>query len=200
MLLRLTKQFRFEMAHALPAYEGKCRNIHGHSYKLFVTVEGVPLQEKDAPTDGMVLDFHLLSQIVTRLVVDPFDHALVLPSTDYTKAHHTPPAGAPTPSPTHGTSYNPVGMPTPSPTQGTSYNHAGMPSTGPAVATTPTLQSLQTKFGSYPAKLILVGFQPTTENLLMHFASLLSGHLPSNVRLHSLRLYETETSCAELIL
>ena len=42
MKLRLTKAFGFEMAHALTGYDGKCCNIHGHSYKLFVTIEGEP--------------------------------------------------------------------------------------------------------------------------------------------------------------
>ena len=56
MLLRLTKRFTFEMAHALPSYSGKCHNIHGHSYKLFVTVEGEPSLAEGSPT-GMVIDF-----------------------------------------------------------------------------------------------------------------------------------------------
>ena len=57
-----------------------------------------------------------------------------------------------------------------------------------------------TQLGGYAAKLILVDFQPTSENLLLHFARLLNGQLPAGTRLHSLKLYETETSCAELIL
>ena len=75
MLLRLTKRFTFEMAHALPAYEGKCHNIHGHSYKLFVTVEGTPLQQQGASNDGMVLDFSAIKNIVQQHIVEPFDHA-----------------------------------------------------------------------------------------------------------------------------
>ncbi len=149
MLLRLTKQFSFEMAHALPAYEGKCHNIHGHSYKLFVTVEGAPLQQQGAPTDGMVLDFHQLKEIVNLHIVEQFDHALVLPRKGQEQDDNTD-----------------------SPTQ----------------------------LGGYAAKLILVDFQPTSENLLLHFARLLNGQLPAGTRLHSLKLYETETSCAELIL
>ena len=144
MTLRLTKQFSFEMAHALPAYEGKCRNIHGHSYKFFVTVEGTPLSQDGAPTDGMVLDFHSLKECVEKHIIEAFDHALVLPR----------------------------------------LKNAS-PDTG---------------LGGYGAKLILVDFQPTTENLLIHFARLLDGQFPPGVRLHSLKLYETETSCAELIL
>ena len=73
MILRLTKEFSFEMAHALPAYEGKCRNIHGHSYRLFVTVEGTPLMQDGSPTDGMVMDFHSLKECVEESIVEPFD-------------------------------------------------------------------------------------------------------------------------------
>ena len=143
MLLRLTKQFSFEMAHALPAYEGKCHNIHGHSYRLFVTVEGIPLDRQGASTEGMVMDFHALKEFVVEHIVEPFDHALVLPR---------------------------------------SNGQSGFP------------------IGDYATKLIWVNFQPTAENLLIHFSRLLEGKLPEGVRLHSLKLYETETSCAELIL
>jgi 6-pyruvoyltetrahydropterin/6-carboxytetrahydropterin synthase len=52
----------------------------------------------------------------------------------------------------------------------------------------------------FAAKLIWVDFQPTTENLLLHFARLLNGTIPTGTHLHSLKLYETESSCAELIL
>ena len=40
--IRITKQFNFETGHALYGYDGACRNVHGHSYKLFVTVIGLP--------------------------------------------------------------------------------------------------------------------------------------------------------------
>lgn len=146
MLLRLTKQFTFEMAHALPAYEGKCRNIHGHSYKLFVTVEGTPLCRQGAPTDGMVVDFGVIKRVVEEHIVSVFDHALVLPRLE------------------------------------------GKPLDG------------EESLGGFAARIIPVDFQPTTENLLLHFARLLDGKLPEGARLHALKLYETETSCAELVL
>lgn len=139
MKLRLTKEFSFDMAHALTGYDGKCRNIHGHTYHLFVTVEGEPLSDQASPKDGMVVDFNQLKQIVTDKIVEPFDHALVLSKT-------TP---------------LPIDMDT---------------------------------------KLIITDFQPTSENLIIHFSKILLTEFPDNVRLHSLKLYETETSCAELIL
>jgi len=78
--IRITKEFKFETAHALPGYDGLCKNIHGHSYELLVTVAGYPIEEKDHPKRGMVMDFGDLKKIVRKLIVEPFDHALVLRS------------------------------------------------------------------------------------------------------------------------
>lgn len=139
MLIRLTKEFEFQMAHALSGYDGKCRNIHGHNYRLQVTVEGQPTQDAGSAKNGMVVDFGDIKRIVNQYVIEPFDHAFVV-------AEGSPFAG----------------------TEGT--------------------------------KLLVVPFQPTSENLLLHFAGLLEGRFPEGVALHSLRLWETTTSCAELIL
>lgn len=76
--IRITKEFRFEMAHALLGYDGPCRNVHGHSYEISVTVIGRPIPEKGHPKLGMVMDFGDLKKIVKSQVVDLFDHALVL--------------------------------------------------------------------------------------------------------------------------
>ncbi|HFB99685.1 MAG TPA: 6-carboxytetrahydropterin synthase [Phaeodactylibacter sp.] len=76
--VQLCKIFNFETAHALLNYDGLCKNIHGHSYKLYVTVEGIPLQKENHPKDGMVMDFKDLKKIVKEKIVTPFDHALVL--------------------------------------------------------------------------------------------------------------------------
>ena len=74
----LTKIFHFEAAHALAGYDGKCRNIHGHSYELRVTVKGMPLNEPGNPKNGMVIDFHDLKQIVAQVIVDKLDHAFII--------------------------------------------------------------------------------------------------------------------------
>lgn len=74
----LTRKFTFEMAHALRGYDGLCRQIHGHSYKLYITVEGTPCTDIHNPKLGMVMDFSDLKRIVTDLVVDLYDHALVV--------------------------------------------------------------------------------------------------------------------------
>jgi 6-pyruvoyltetrahydropterin/6-carboxytetrahydropterin synthase len=76
--IRLTKEFGFEMAHALYGHDGLCKNIHGHSYKLFVTVLGEPLNEKGNPKQGMVMDFTDLKNIVKSEIVDKLDHALMV--------------------------------------------------------------------------------------------------------------------------
>ena len=76
--IRLTKEFSFEAAHALDGYDGPCREIHGHSYRLFVTVKGHPSEDSRDPKYGMVMDFGILKRIVQEEVVSTFDHALVL--------------------------------------------------------------------------------------------------------------------------
>ena len=75
--IRITKQFSFETGHALFGYDGKCRNVHGHSYKLSVTVIGSPIEEKGAVKLGIVIDFTDLKKIVKEEIVDVFDHATV---------------------------------------------------------------------------------------------------------------------------
>jgi 6-pyruvoyltetrahydropterin/6-carboxytetrahydropterin synthase len=75
--IRITKQFSFETGHALYGYDGKCKNVHGHSYKLFVTVIGSPNEDKNNVKYGMVIDFTDLKKIVKEEVVDVFDHATV---------------------------------------------------------------------------------------------------------------------------
>jgi len=78
--IRVTKEFTFEMAHALLGYDGSCKYIHGHSYGLSVTVIGKPNKNENDPKLGMVIDFGDLKRIVKETVVDQFDHALVLNS------------------------------------------------------------------------------------------------------------------------
>ncbi len=138
MKMLLTKKFTFEMAHALEGYDGKCANMHGHSYHLEVTVEG---DVNDNTESGMLLDFHTLKELVQRTIVDHFDHALVLKS----------------------------GSPMATMAQG-------------------------------QPNLVEVPFNPTTENLLLYFANLIKPQLPPQAHLHSIRLAETETSVAELVL
>lgn len=78
MKIRISKEFSFEMAHALDGYDGLCRNIHGHSYKLTVTLAGEPISDIASPKFGMVMDFGDLKKIVQQAIVNRFDHAFVV--------------------------------------------------------------------------------------------------------------------------
>lgn len=80
-IIRLTKEFSFEAAHALGGYDGPCREIHGHSYRLFVTIKGTPSTDPMNPKQGMVMDFGVLKKIVNEEIISRFDHALVLRTT-----------------------------------------------------------------------------------------------------------------------
>jgi len=139
--IRITKKFSFDMAHALLDYDGLCRNVHGHTYKLAVTLIGCPNDLQGDPKLGMVIDFSDLKSIVKQPIVDVFDHALVLP-----EGHIAIPSMM-------------------------SCNDAG--------------------------KTIVLPFQPTCENLVVHFVEMIKNKLPKGVLLYSLRLHETPTSYAE---
>lgn len=140
--IRITKQFNFETGHALYGYDGKCRNVHGHSYKLSVTVIGTPITATDHVKLGMVIDFGDLKKIVKEDIVDVFDHATV-------------------------------------------FNR-----------NTPHIE-LAKDLKDRGHNVILVNYQPTSENMVIDFADKIRARLPENVRLHSVRLQETETSFAE---
>lgn len=82
--VRITKRYTFEAAHSLPNYEGKCSHLHGHSYKLEVTVSGIIDSEEiveafqnDEPIlaeCGMVIDFSTLKRCI-KSVVEVYDHS-----------------------------------------------------------------------------------------------------------------------------
>ena len=76
-MIRITKSFSFETGHALYGYDGLCKNVHGHSYKLSVTVIGRPIDDSNHVKYGMVIDFKDLKKIVKEEIVDVFDHATV---------------------------------------------------------------------------------------------------------------------------
>ena len=140
--IRITKQFSFETGHALYGYDGKCKNVHGHSYKLSVTVAGTPSTDASHVKFGMVIDFGDLKKIVKEEVVDQFDHATV-------------------------------------------FNQ-----------NTPHIE-LAKELKSRDHHVILVDYQPTSENMVIDFAARIKSRLPSNIELHSLKLQETESSFAE---
>ena len=140
--IRITKQFSFETGHALYGYDGKCKNVHGHSYKLSVTVIGTPISDNKNVKFGMVIDFSDLKKIVREEIVDHFDHATV-------------------------------------------FNK-----------NTPHVE-LANELKNRDHHVILVDYQPTSENMVIDFAKKISDRLPNNIQLHSLKLQETESSFAE---
>lgn len=78
MKIRVTKEFKFEAAHALDGYDGKCKDIHGHNYHLKVTFMGVPIKDKTLSTSGMVVDFGDIKEFLNQKIKPIFDHRLIL--------------------------------------------------------------------------------------------------------------------------
>ena len=140
--IRITKKFRFEAAHALYGYDGKCKNIHGHNYNLFVTIIGVPLKDDSNPKYGMVMDFGDLKKIVNSEIVDKFDHSVIFNKNSPHK-------------------------------------------------------KLADELIKNSHKVILADYQPTIEEMVIDFANRISSKLPSEIKLHCLKLEETETSYSE---
>ncbi|EIA09248.1 6-pyruvoyl trahydropterin synthase family protein [Flavobacterium frigoris] len=140
--IRITKKFSFETGHALYGYDGKCKNVHGHSYKLSVTVIGSPIVNRNDVKFGMVIDFTDLKKIVKEEIVDQFDHATV-------------------------------------------FNE-----------TTPHVE-LAKELISRGHHVILVDYQPTSENMVVDFSQRIIARLPDGIKLFSLKLQETESSFAE---
>jgi 6-pyruvoyltetrahydropterin/6-carboxytetrahydropterin synthase len=140
-ILRLTRVFHFDMAHVLLNYPGKCKNIHGHTYKLEVTVKGAPCNEESSPKKGMLIDFSDFKTLINNEIITVWDHALMI--------HQN--------------------------------------------SDTVLLNALKNNY----EKIIVVPFQPTTENMICELAAIITKILPTDLQLFSLRLYETEKSFAE---
>jgi 6-pyruvoyltetrahydropterin/6-carboxytetrahydropterin synthase len=128
-----------EMAHALYGYDGLCKNIHGHSYRLWVTLRGPVLEEHGHEKDGMVLDFGLLKRLVKPHIIDKYDHSFVLNANS---------------------------------------SHANI-----------DLSAFE--------KVYLLPYQPTSENLVNDFVSIIKNQLPDNIELYKVVLSETANSFAE---
>lgn len=139
--IRVTKKFTFDMAHALDGYDGPCKNIHGHTYTLSVTLKGKVIENNMNPKNGMVIDFGDLKKIVKETILDTYDHALVL-------------------------------------NENASYSKS---------------EVISNEF----EKVILAPYQPTCENLLLHFVSILNLLFKDDIKLVSVKLEETQSSFAE---
>jgi len=139
--LRLTRVFHFDMAHVLLNYPGKCKNIHGHTYKLEVTVKGCPCNDDASPKKGMLIDFSDFKNLIQSEIITKWDHALMI--------HRDSDAIL--------------------------------------------LNTLKKNY----EKIIIVPFQPTTENMICELSAIIKKILPSDLQLFALKLYETENSYAE---
>ena len=74
-MFKIAKEFNFDMAHMLDGHDGKCKNLHGHTYKLQVEVAGELVA--DGAKRGMVMDYADLKAIVKTHILDPMDHAFI---------------------------------------------------------------------------------------------------------------------------
>jgi len=74
MRISVEKTFEFHAAHYLPHHEGKCKNLHGHTYKLAVTVSG-DVRSDWSPEAGMIMDFGKLKEIVNAKIINKYDHS-----------------------------------------------------------------------------------------------------------------------------
>lgn len=140
-MIRITKEFRFEAAHVLHNYDGLCQFLHGHSYRLFVTVIGNPIEDQDNPKYGMVMDFGDLKKMIKKEIIEKFDHSLILPK---------------------------------------------------------IMKEEKIDFSENLYKrTIFMDYQPTSENIISDIANRIKRKLPSDVKLHSLKLYETSSAYTE---
>jgi 6-pyruvoyltetrahydropterin/6-carboxytetrahydropterin synthase len=76
-MTEVTKEYTFDCAHQLVGYDGLCSNVHGHTYKLQVTVTGDIITDTNSPKEGMIVDFNELKEIVKVAVLNDFDHAFI---------------------------------------------------------------------------------------------------------------------------
>lgn len=74
-MFKVSKEFSFDMAHMLDGHDGKCQNLHGHTYKLQVEIAGDLYQS--GVKKGMVIDFSDLKAVVKKSILDPIDHAFI---------------------------------------------------------------------------------------------------------------------------
>jgi 6-pyruvoyltetrahydropterin/6-carboxytetrahydropterin synthase len=82
----ISREFKFDTAHRLPNYDGKCKNLHGHTFKLVVNIRGFI-----NPETNMIIDFGKIKEIVTRCVLDKLDHHYInddIPEITYPTAEH----------------------------------------------------------------------------------------------------------------
>lgn len=78
MSIEITRKLEFDAGHRIPNHASKCRNLHGHRYVLECTVTGKIVTTWGASDEGMLIDFGMLKWIMNNVIVEPWDHALLL--------------------------------------------------------------------------------------------------------------------------
>ena len=87
MKATISKAFIFEAAHHLPQHDGKCRNLHGHSYRVTVVLHG-PVNDYTGSSRGMVQDFALIGELFRHHVFDILDHTVLNSNIEYPTAEN----------------------------------------------------------------------------------------------------------------
>ena len=76
--LTITRKLEFDAGHRIPNHESKCRNVHGHRYVLECTVAGPLVSTPGSSSQGMVVDFGALKEIMNDNIVKDWDHAMLV--------------------------------------------------------------------------------------------------------------------------
>ena len=76
--LTITRKLEFDAGHRIPNHESKCRNVHGHRYVLECTVAGPLVSTPGHTSEGMIVDFGALKQVMNDIIVNDWDHGLLL--------------------------------------------------------------------------------------------------------------------------
>lgn len=74
----INKEIEFDAGHRVPNHESKCRNPHGHRYRVTVHLEGEIVEEEGAPDEGMLMDFSAVKNLLVNLIHDPLDHGFIV--------------------------------------------------------------------------------------------------------------------------
>lgn len=75
--IEITRRLEFDAGHRIPNHGGQCRHLHGHRYRLEVTVSGDVISTPGAENEGMLIDFGLIKKIANEFIVEPWDHAFI---------------------------------------------------------------------------------------------------------------------------
>lgn len=80
MAYLISKEIEFDAGHRVPLHESKCKNPHGHRYRLKVEIEGKLI--KEGPETGMVRDFSIVKQLMMERIHDVYDHSFIIDEQD----------------------------------------------------------------------------------------------------------------------